>query len=113
MQHPLTKFSKALELRKHSTKVHHKTALVRSEEFVHVMRSEQPNIKQRIDQAVADNVSSNREMLTSIVNTIMLCCRQNIALHGNFDNITDLEIDKESRVNHGNFWALEFQSGSR
>ena len=36
----------------------------------------------------------------------MLCGRQNIALRGHHDNITDLENDTLSTENHGNFWAL-------
>ena len=36
----------------------------------------------------------------------MFCGRQNIALHGHRDNITDIERDLSDTKNHGNFWAL-------
>ena len=83
VQRPLTQFSKALELlRKHSTKEHHKIAVVRSDEFLQVMNHQQPTIQHRINQAVADRVSSNRQILACIVKTIVICGRQNFAIRG-------------------------------
>ena len=46
-----------------------------------------------MNQAMADRVASNRQKLASILKVIVLCERQNIALHGHRDNITDLESD--------------------
>lgn len=53
---------------------------------------------------MADRVAINRERLKSIVNTIVLCGRQNIPLRGHYDSGTDVE--KHTSANHGNFWAL-------
>ena len=36
----------------------------------------------------------------------MFCGRQNIALRGHRDNITDIERDLSDTKNHANFWAL-------
>ena len=55
---------------------------------------------------MADTVASNRQKLASILKVILLCGRQNIALRGHRDNITDLENDTLSTENHGNFWAI-------
>ena len=44
-----------------------------------------------MNQAMADRVASNRQKLPSIIKTIMFCGRQNIALRGHRDNVTDLE----------------------
>ena len=58
---PLTSFAKALlTLRKHATSEHHKLAIVRADDLK-VMENQQPAIQQRINQAMADRVSSNRQ----------------------------------------------------
>ena len=105
VQRPLVSFSKALEvLSKHTTKDHHRAAVVRADEFMQVMRNERPNIRSQMNQAVADRVASNRRKLASIIKTIVFCGSQNVALRGHRDNATDLETD--TFENHGNFWAL-------
>ena len=105
VRRPLISFPKALELfHKHKAKDYHKTAVVRADEFLQVMKNQQPSIRHRINQALADTISSNRLKLASIVKTILLCGRQNIALRGHRDNATDLERDTSE--NYGNFWAL-------
>ena len=55
---------------------------------------------------MADTVASNHQKLASIFKVVVLCGRQNIALRGHRDNITNLEKDTLSTENHGNFWAL-------
>ena len=49
--------------------------------------------------------------MQSIVETIILCGRQNIALRGHRDS--SLEVEKDPSAPHGNFWALlEFRVSS-
>ena len=104
---PLTAFTKALEiLRKHTEKGYHKEAVVGYEEFMRVMRHEQPDIRSRLSQTLIDRVASNRQKLSSIFKTVVFCGRQNIALRGHRDNATDLERDVLDVENHGNFRAL-------
>ena len=104
---PLTVFKKALEmLRKHTDKDHHKTAIVRAEEFKRSMSSQQPNIQQRLSKSLADRILNNRQKLESILKTIILCGRQNIALRGHRDTALDIERDVAGMANHGNFVAL-------
>ena len=38
--------------------------------------------------------------------TVILCGRQNLALRGRQDSLTEVEGDECSITNHGNFWAL-------
>ena len=103
----MTTFTKALELlHKHADKGYHKEAIVRSEEFLSVMTYQQPDIRSRLNQAMAEKVASNRLELTSIFKTIVFCGRQNIALHGHRDNATNVEKDTLDTENHGNFLAL-------
>ena len=104
---PLTTFAKALELlRKHADQEHHKAAVVRADGFMRTMTSQQPSIQTRINKALADRISLNRQKLASIMKTIMLCGRQNIPLRGHRDSIIDLEGDMTGSGNHGNFLAL-------
>ena len=104
---PLTAFTKALEvLRKHTEKQYHKDALIRSEEFLKVMTNQQPDIQMQLSQVMADRVAFNRQKLSSIFKTIVLCGRQSIALRGHRDNATDIEKDLAKTENHGNFLAL-------
>ena len=104
---PLTAFSKALEvLRKHADKGHHKAAVVRADEFKKTMTNQQPTIQSRLSQALAERVAINRQKLGSIMKTIVLCSRQNIAMRGHRDSVTDLERDVSGSDNHGNFLAL-------
>ena len=78
---PLTAFKKVLEtLRKHADKEHHKSAIVRADEFKRTMSGQQPSIQQRLSQSLAVRISNNRQKLESIIKTIVLCSRQNIAL---------------------------------
>ena len=55
VKHPLTQINKALELLgKQTAKEYHKIAVERAEEFLQVMKSQQYNIYQHLDQAVLD-----------------------------------------------------------
>lgn len=104
---PLTAFVKALELlRRHGDQEHHKVAVVRADEFMKTMTSQQPGIQSRINGALADRISVNRQKLASIMKTIVFCGRQNIALRGHRDNVVDIERDIAGSDNHGNFLAL-------
>ena len=105
VQRPLTNFTKALELLdKHTAKSYHKTAVVRFDDFVKVMRGQQPNICQRLDKVAAARIASNRQKLRSIVETIVLCGRQNISLCGHRDSA--LDVERDATASHGNFRAL-------
>ena len=88
MSRLLTVFKKALEmLRKHGDKEHHKSAIVRAEEFKRSMSGQQPNIQQRLTKSLADRISNNRQKLESIMKTIVLC--------GNGETGTVLSILRE------------------
>ena len=104
---PLTTFGKALaSLHKHADKGHHKTAVIRSEEFLKTMTHQQPDIQCRLNQSMASRISLNRQKLHSIFKTIVFCGQQNIALRGHRDYATDIERDVDDLENHGNFRAL-------
>ena len=56
--------------------------MIQSDEFLTVMRQQQPDVQSQLNQAMADRIAANRRKLTSIFKTIVLCGRQNIALRG-------------------------------
>ena len=104
---PLSTFKKALEtLRKHADKDHHKSAIVRADEFKKTMSGQQPSIQQRLSKSLADRIAYNQQKLKSIFSTIVLCGRQNIPLRGHRDSALDVERDVAGIDNHGNFLAL-------
>ena len=72
--------------------------------FNRVMSGQQANIRVQLNDAAKQVVASNRKKLHSIVETIVLCGRQNIPLRGHHDSGLDLECS--TIVSHGNFWAL-------
>ena len=58
-------------------------------------------------------MATNRQILKAIIETLILCGRQNVPLRGHRDNLTDIERDPEDAIGHGNFWALlQFRIGS-
>ena len=102
---PLTNFQKALELLdKHTKKLYHKAAVVDYEEFVKVMTNKQPSIQQQLRIISQETIANNCKKLRSILETIILCGRQNIPLRGHCDSSLDLERDLNA--SHGNFWSL-------
>ena len=100
---PLTAFHKALELfHKHAEKGYHEDAVIKYDEFLQVMTNQKPN---QLSQAMTDRIASNRQKLSSIIQTIVLCGRQNIALCGHCDNATDIEKDP---LNTEHFYISEW-----
>ena len=105
MSKPLVNFRRALELlRLHAEKMYNKTAVVSFEAFQKVMTKIQPSIACQIDLASQQLVDSNRLKLRSIVETVLLCGRQNISFRGHRDSSCDVENCPNPP--HGNFWAL-------
>ena len=104
---PLIAFHKALELfHKHAEKGYHEDAVIKYDEFLQVMSNQKPTINNQLSQAMTDRIASNRQKLSSIIKTTVLCGRQNIALHGHCDNATDIEKDPLNTENQSNFRAL-------
>ena len=102
---PLLNFRKALEiLEKHMGKDYHKLAVVKLETFVKVMSGSQDSISVQLSNVAKDHVATNRKKLQSIIETVILCGRQNIPLRGSRD--ASLDIERATCENHGNFWAL-------
>ena len=63
-----------------------------------------PSIQTCLIQATEEQIAVNRQKLCSIIETILLCGRQNIPLRGHRDSVLDVGLSASSQ--HGNFWAL-------
>ena len=57
-----------------------------------------------LNNAAKDLIARNRRKLRSIIDTIILCGRQNIPLCGHQD--TALDLVRSASDGHGNVWAL-------
>lgn len=103
---PLTNFKKATEkLDEHfHGKQFHKTAMEAAMVFIKIQRGKSLSIDKQLVRQRRECVARNRLILRSIVETIILCGRQGVALRGHRDDSTHVELDPLS--NHGNFLAL-------
>ena len=101
-----TNFKKVYEVCDyHADREYHKAAVAACDNFVEWMSGRRESLAVQLQRGMRDTIQKNRQMLRSIVETIVLCGRQNIALHGHRDSGTDLEV-QGAPSNHGNFWAL-------
>ena len=101
-----TNFKKVYEVCDyHADREYHKAAVAACDTFVEWMSGRRESLAVQLQRGMRDTIQKNRQMLRSIVETIVLCGRQNIALRGHRDSGTDLEV-QGAPSNHGNFWAL-------
>ena len=100
---PLTRFKDAVKtFRQHSKKAYHVHSVSDMLTFMRIMNNEQTPIDHQLVSAVAQQVQQNRELLKSIINTVIFCGKQNVALRGHRDDRKHLQ----QPGNHGNFHAL-------
>ncbi|XP_022170907.1 uncharacterized protein LOC111034148 [Myzus persicae] len=90
----------------HSKKDFHKTNVLRGDNFIAIYSKNQQNIAQKLDSARAAQISLNRKRLIPIIETIILCGRQEIAFRGTNDSGPLSSKDVEPEQNDGNFRAL-------
>lgn len=103
------KFSKwkhALEyFNTHANNAYHKAAVIDGDNFVHMMANKTEDIKHCLDQVLVEQVEKNRKRIVPIIEAVILCGRQEIALRGHRD-FGPIEVDKEDDMNTGNFRAI-------
>lgn len=81
----------------------HMDCVSRKENFVQVMTNKQAPINVQMDFATKERVEKNTKIMETIVETVLLCGRQNIALRGHRD---DAKYSNDPDTNTGNFQAL-------
>ena len=103
VNYPLTRFKDAVEtFRQHSKKSYHVHSVSDMLTFMRIMNNEQAPIDHQLVSAMAQQVQKNRELLKSIIKTVIFCGKQNVALRGHRDDAKHLQ----QPGNHGNFHAL-------
>ena len=106
---PLTNFKKASErLNDHfGSAKFHKAAVEKARLFTKVRNDCSLSIANQLSTLREQRVAENQLKLQSIIETIILCGRQGLALRGHRDDkIVSHHDDTESALNHGNFLAL-------
>ncbi|VVC31044.1 Hypothetical protein CINCED_3A019179 [Cinara cedri] len=98
---PIIKWKDALEyFKSHCIIDYHKLSVIRADEFLQIMDNKKPDISIAIDSAYKNLVLENRAKLVPIIETIIFCGRQEVALRRDNDNtpilaavlITTMEI---------------------
>ncbi|XP_050528122.1 52 kDa repressor of the inhibitor of the protein kinase-like [Daktulosphaira vitifoliae] len=102
---PFTKWKDAIECFKlHSNAEYHKLSILRKDEFLKVMDCKKPDISIAIYSAHKNLVLENRAKLVPIIETIIFCGRQELALRG--DNESGHIFNSSADNNDGNFRSL-------
>lgn len=100
---PLTNWVKAVsKFKEHQdASDFHKAAVIMGQEFLKVSKGVQKTVDQQLITGRERMIAENHKKLQSIVKTVVLCGKQNIALRGHRDDATS-----DPDCNPGNFQAL-------
>ena len=112
LSRPLTSFKKTMgkdgDYETHQRSNAHKTCRMRAAEFLNRTRSDgatcDMDIRNLVDRARQATAEANRQTLKTIIDVVLTCARQNIALRGHRDDGGLNE--QEPPENDGNFRSL-------
>ncbi|XP_030749711.1 zinc finger MYM-type protein 1-like [Sitophilus oryzae] len=90
----------------HSNTDYHKKSTVFADNFVATFNRSAPDIVMQLDSSRAKQIADNRKKLKPIIETIILCGRQELALRGTNDSGPLTLNSIEPVYNDGNFRAL-------
>lgn len=103
---PFTNYKKALDsYQNHSELSYHKNCVIDLDNFILRHENKQKTIVEELDTAKARHIASSKLTLKPIVETIVLCGRQGLALRGHRDS-GPISISQEPEHNDGNFRTL-------
>ena len=98
---PMKNWNKATDILKdHQKKEYHITASLRADDFLQTAERPETSITSIIDNKAARHIAKNRKLLRIIISCIVFCGKQNIALRGHNESLSD------EGNNRGNFLAL-------
>ncbi|KAL4083385.1 hypothetical protein QTP88_028709 [Uroleucon formosanum] len=108
VKHAFQNWKKALEVfEKHSKHEYHTLSLLKSEQFLKSFSSGQPSIIDILDTERMKQKKENRLNLLPIIECVMLCGRQELALRGHKDaGPICFKTESEPYINEGNFRAI-------
>ncbi|KAK3104654.1 hypothetical protein FSP39_007252 [Pinctada imbricata] len=90
------------DMKEHSTCMYHLSSMAKLHSFIGTHRNPNQRIDLSIRYAESERVKKNRQILSSIIKTLVFCGRQVIALRGHRDD----ESNRETSSNMGNFKEL-------
>ena len=96
VSHPFSRWKDAKEhFNHHQTTIYHKNATVSAQNFIDVQEKKISDISLQLDTAKKNEIELNRKILSSIVETIILIGRQEMAYRGHrYSGPTSLETIK-------------------
>ena len=98
---PMKNWNEATDILKdHQKKEYHITASLRADDFLQTAERPETSITSIIDNKAARHIAKNRKLLRIIISCIVFCGKQNIALRGHNESLSD------EGNNPGNFLAL-------
>lgn len=107
VKEPYKNWKDALEVFKiHENHAYHKECMISGTDFLRVSKDTHRDIRNILDSTRQKLVQENRDRLFSIVETIKLCGRQDLALRGTNDSGPISVNDTEPLINDGNFRAI-------
>ena len=98
---------------KHMSTQAHLNAQKRLTEFISVCSDEQPTILSRIRKAEAAQIAENNLVLKAVVEAVVLCGKQNIALRGHTDATSNIMAILNYRAKSDPILRKHLQSGPR
>lgn len=102
---PFIKWKNAIEYFKtHSNADYHKLSTLRAEEFVKIIENKTFDVATQVDSFRKAQVIENRQKLIPIIETIIFCGRQELAMRGHDDSGPIFNCEKDN--NDGNFRSL-------
>ena len=110
VQKPLTRFNKLSgkdgELSHHNSTNYHRWSTEKVFKFQNQSKpGAQGDVRNMQNAARLQTINKNRLVLTSVIETILLCARQNIPFRGHRDS-GRITSDEDTVTNEGNFRAL-------
>ncbi|XP_060845757.1 52 kDa repressor of the inhibitor of the protein kinase-like [Rhopalosiphum padi] len=99
---PMIKYKDALhDFKIHMEREYHKTAIVRSLEFIKCFKGKQKPIEIQLDDQLNETVKQNKKKLIPIIKTIIFCGRHNISIRGHRDdvNLSNLISNDQAKNN--------------
>ena len=105
VKNPFVNYNKANELcKKHTSKEYHKRAIDRAYAFKSSYSNPHARIDNRLLDVSSENFKLNSKILPPIVDAVLTCARQRIALQGHMQD--KIDFNSPPLLNEGNFIAL-------
>src|SRR5258705_3939459 len=89
----------------HENTEYHKTSFLHANNLLAVSEKKQATVEIQLNTGLKHQIEENRRRITPVIETIILCGRQGLALRGHRDSGL-INTEQPSNENEGNFLAL-------